>query len=185
MEYWKLAEGYEWLLEVSSEGRVRSLDTVREFIRNGKPQSQRIYGKVLSPFVAQNGYLHIAPKIGASRTKLLVHRLVAKAFVPGYFDGAHVNHKDGLKTNNVPWNLEWVTKGQNTLHAFATGLIDNRGEKHPFAKISDAQMDEILLRYRGGERCVLLAREFGISTSSIYAYDKGIRRGPPMSRAYK
>lgn len=176
MEEWRAVEGLEWLMEVSSLGRVRTLDTVRNFIRNGKPQSQRIAGRLVSPFVAQNGYLHIAPKIGPQRAKLLVHRLVAHAFVPGYFDGANVNHKDGRKTNNVPANLEWVTKGDNTRHAFATGLISNRGEKHPSAKVTDAQMAEILRRYRSGERCVMLAREFGISPALIYACDRGVRR---------
>ena len=178
MEEWRQVEGYEWLLEVSSEARVRSVDTVRKFIRNGKAQSQRIAGRVMSPFVGQNGYLHIAPKVGDTRTKLLVHRLVAKAFVPGYFDGAHVNHKDGVKLNNALTNLEWVTKGDNTRHAFATGLIDQIGEKHPGAKLTNAQVVELLARYRGGERCVLLAREYGVSTSLIYAYDAGKRQWP-------
>lgn len=176
MEEWRSVGGYEWLLEVSSEGRLRTLDTLRQFTRNGKPQQQRIAGRGVSPFMGQNGYLHIAPKIGATRTKLLVHRLVARAFVPGFFEGAHVNHKDGVKTNNLPSNLEWVTKGENTKHAFATGLIDHRGEKHPSAKLTDQQASEVLRRYRAGERCVLLAREYGISTSSIYAYAGGKRR---------
>lgn len=42
-----------------------------------------------------------------------VHRLVAKYFVDGYFDGAVVNHKDGNNRNNNASNLEWVTQKEN------------------------------------------------------------------------
>ncbi len=58
--------------------------------------------------------------------KVAVHRLVAFAFVDGYFVGAFVNHKDGIKTNNVFWNLEWLTNAENTHHAYSTGLHSTR-----------------------------------------------------------
>ncbi len=51
-----------------------------------------------------------------------IHRLVAFAFVEGYFDGAVVNHIDGIKQNSVASNLEWITHGDNVRHAVALGL---------------------------------------------------------------
>ena len=54
---------------------------------------------------------------------VLIHRLVAFAFVPGYFDGAVVNHKDGVKQNNRADNLEWITHKENIQHARETGLF--------------------------------------------------------------
>ncbi len=51
-----------------------------------------------------------------------VHRLVAFAFVDGYFEGAIVNHIDGIKQNCVASNLEWITQSDNVQHALALGL---------------------------------------------------------------
>jgi hypothetical protein len=51
--------------------------------------------------------------------KIKVHRIVAKYFCEGYFDGAVVNHKDCNKLNNNADNLEWCTSSYNTRHAYA------------------------------------------------------------------
>lgn len=56
------------------------------------------------------------------KKRYFVHRLVAFYFVPGYQEDLVVNHIDGDKSNNLFTNLEWVTRSENDLHAFALGL---------------------------------------------------------------
>lgn len=51
-----------------------------------------------------------------------IHRLVAIQFIPNQENKEMVNHKDGDKLNNHVNNLEWVTRSENTLHAYKTGL---------------------------------------------------------------
>ncbi|MGY6088710.1 HNH endonuclease [Avibacterium paragallinarum] len=46
----------------------------------------------------------------------MVHRLVAKAFIPCDEFSLEVNHKDGDKNNNLVMNLEWVTAKENNHH---------------------------------------------------------------------
>ena len=166
-EIWKRIDGSD-VLEVSNLGRIRCLDGLRG--------GQQRKGTVYSPFLAKNGYLTIAPKFGASRKKLTVHRLVAAAFAPGFFEGASVNHKDGCKTNNRADNLEWITLAENTRHQWRTGLIDLRGEKHPSAKLTNADVAAIRTRLIGGERITALANEFGVSAALIYKIKRGTKR---------
>ena len=60
----------------------------------------------------------------------MIHRLVAKYFVPGYFDGAVVNHKDGNNRNNHASNLEWVTQRENIHQSYKdSGLDQTRNYK--------------------------------------------------------
>lgn len=167
-EVWKAVAGYEGLLEVSDLGRVRCLDAVRG--------GQKRRGTIYSPFIAKNGYDHIAPKVGATRRKLLVHRLVATAFVPGWFERATVNHRDGNKRNNRAENLEWITTADNTRHQWRTGLVDLRGEKHPSAKLSNEDVAQVRSRIAAGYRAVEIARSMNVSVSLIYKIREGTKR---------
>lgn len=54
-----------------------------------------------------------------------LHRLVAQAFCDRTADKTEVNHIDGNKLNNSAENLEWVTRDENLLHAYNTGLMPN------------------------------------------------------------
>lgn len=49
-----------------------------------------------------------------------IHRLVADAFVEGWFEGAVVNHIDGNNRNNEANNLEWTTTKDNIHKSYVT-----------------------------------------------------------------
>lgn len=53
---------------------------------------------------------------------MLVHRVVATAFVPNPLGLREVNHINGDKTDNRAENLEWVTSKANHTHAVSIGL---------------------------------------------------------------
>lgn len=50
------------------------------------------------------------------------HRVIAEAFLEQVDGKTYVNHINGVKTDNRIENLEWVTRSENTLHAYNTGL---------------------------------------------------------------
>lgn len=83
----------------------------------------KLRGRLLKQSVDTKGYFRVNLQRDGVWKNVAPHRLVAFAFISGYFDGAHVNHKDGVKTNNVSENLEWVTHAENMKHARDTGLI--------------------------------------------------------------
>lgn len=57
-----------------------------------------------------------------------MHTLVAKAFLPNFYNKPHVNHKDGNRRNNRLYNLEWCTRSENMQHAYDTGLNKRKGK---------------------------------------------------------
>ena len=55
---------------------------------------------------------------------VLVHRLVAKTFIPKKLaEQLEVNHNDGNKLNTNVDNLEWCTRKENIHHGIQNGLI--------------------------------------------------------------
>ena len=63
---------------------------------------------------------------------LYLHRIVAELFLPKPLEHqTQVNHIDGDKTNNCVTNLEWVTDGENLLHAYRVlGRKQKTGKNH-------------------------------------------------------
>lgn len=118
-EVWKDIEGYEGYYKVSSHGRIKSLprNTMRS---NGKPLPLK--EKILMPEIMSSGYHRIKLCVDSVEKKLMIHRLVGKAFIPNPENKPEINHKDGIKDNNYYKNLEWVTRSENTQHSFDTGL---------------------------------------------------------------
>lgn len=84
--------------------------------------------------------LHVS-RSDRSEARLLVHRLVAMAFVNGNWS-LQVNHKDGNKRNEYYENLEFVTPRENLMHALDMGL-NHRGEKKVNAILTNEQVHSI------------------------------------------
>lgn len=88
------------------------------------------------------GYFRVALHLETGGAKgVLVHRLVAMAYVPGDWS-LQVNHIDGKKYNNCYTNLEWVTPRENLMHALDNGL-NHRGENKPNALLTNDQVHQI------------------------------------------
>lgn len=105
-EEWRPVVGYEGLYEVSNTGQVRSLD---RYDINGR----FLRGKTLKLLECTNGYLMIKLHKNGIIKNILVHRLVAEAFIPVVEGLSEVNHKDEDKKNNSVDNLEWCSKKYN------------------------------------------------------------------------
>lgn len=115
-EIWLPVKNFEGVYEVSSLGRVRSIE---HYDRKGRRRS----GKVLKPQIAC-GYLQVYFNIGGKQKWFKVHTLVAEAFLPvppyleiiisrGEAGRLEVNHKNEVKTDNRVDNLEWCTSKYN------------------------------------------------------------------------
>lgn len=120
---WRPVPGFEGRYEVSNEGQVASVPFRQRYVlRNGKEGFRTTKRRVLAQQLINSGYSIVHLHLNNQRTAATVHRIVAKVFVFGYFEGADVNHKDAVKTNNRAENLEWVTRTRNHIHAVYHGL---------------------------------------------------------------
>lgn len=107
MENWKDVPGYEGLYQISNLGNVKSLYS----------------NKILKPSIDKYGYTRFSATKDKIQKTLIIHRLVAKLFIPNPNNLPQVNHKDGNKNNNCKNNLEWCTDSDNKKHAYKTGLM--------------------------------------------------------------
>ena len=113
-EIWKPIEGYEGLYEVSSYGRIKSLERYRS--NNGG--IQLIKERIMKP-LDYNGYKNVVLWKNGSKKKEYVHRLVAKAFLPNPDNLKEVNHRDENPSNNMVENIEWCDHQYNMIYGTA------------------------------------------------------------------
>lgn len=124
-----------------------------------------------------NGYLQVTTMRNWKRVHSCAHRLVWQYFYGDIPDGLCINHKNGIKDDNRPDNLEIVTYTENLKHAFKFGLKDQSGEKNPNAKLTDKQVAEIRLAYaKGGYTQSQLGNKYYVSFKTISKIVRGNRR---------
>lgn len=164
-EEWRDVVGFEGFYQVSSLGRVRSVD--RHLVNNlGRKSFHK--GQLLKPNLRNTGYLAVETKRSGRKrgSKDNIHVLVARAFKGDRPEGFEINHIDGDKLNNCADNLEYCSRHENIRHAYSVGLIGTC-EKHHQAKLKDCEIPLIRQRILLGESDSSIARDFGVSSAAI------------------
>lgn len=161
-EQWADIEGYEGRYQISTFGRVKSL-----------PWKQRPTPRILCPKLSTGNYLDIVLWKNDKPKPILIHRLVAQAFIPNPDNKPQINHIDGCKINAYVGNLEWATPSENIRHAFDTGLHKApQGADRPQAKLTNGQVRYIRDNIEN-LNTVELAKIFGVTSSVISAVQLG------------
>jgi hypothetical protein len=165
-EIWKAIPGFEDYYEVSSFGRVRSLDR-RTTDSIGRPFVR--YGKEIYLRTELKGYRAVRLCVETIHQTFKVHRLVAYAFLTPQPSPDHqINHINGIKGDNRVENLEWVSCSENVLHAFAIGLCTSRkGAANSRSILCDDDVRAIRHLSAEGVTCAAISRKYGVSEAAI------------------
>lgn len=141
-ERWERLEGYDNVL-VSNIGRVQ------------------VDGKLKKQKLNKDGYYVVGIENNEKSWKL-VHRLVAKAFVPNPDNLPVIDHINGSKTDNRACNLRWCTTAQNTQWAYDSGLIVANSKTTMALALNVETREATIYRSQAD-----MAQQLGISTSEI------------------
>lgn len=170
MERWKDIEGYEGYYTISDLGRIKNIKT-----------NHLLSLSDINSF----GYKRVT-LYAPTRKRFFVHRLVAYHFCDGYQEGLVVNHKDGNKQNNNYLNLEWVTRSENDLHAFANnlrtiagGAIKQKEKSKRRVLIKTLNTDEVVYTFNTCKEC---AEYFNMNETYIQQCCRGLYK---FKRKYK
>jgi hypothetical protein len=145
-EIWKDVIGYEKLYQVSNTGKIKSLSRDVPFTnRWGHRITRKCKELILKPRITNLGYFRVHLLKNGIDNLHSLHRIVAKAFLQNPNNHPQVNHKDGDKSNNNDWNLEWCNNSHNQLHAYKLGL------NHTASGFEDSQSKPVLHIFNGIE----------------------------------
>jgi hypothetical protein len=161
-EEWLSVAGYEGIYAVSNHGNVMSMNYAKSKLPG------------LMSFNLRRGYRSVFfCKIGEKCRWFTVHTLVARAFLGERPSGNHINHRNGVKTDNRVENLEYCTPAENSKHNFKIGLQCNKGENHSQSRLNDEKIREIRRLVKSGIAQTHVARKFGIHQSQISNIARG------------
>lgn len=151
---WKPVIGYEGIYEVSSTGAIRNIKT----------------GHILKAKEERNGYMRVHLSKNGIAKSVLLHRIVAEAFLENPENLPTVNHIDENKQNNNACNLEWCDMSYQ--NKYGNGAC-RRNKAKERAVVQLNMNGEYVQTWTSIKSA---ADALGLRTSSIICVCKGKRR---------
>jgi hypothetical protein len=117
------------------------------------------------------GYRFCSTKLflNGKKRQLTIHKIVTNAFLGPVPEGKEVHHKDNDKTNNSIYNLAYVTRRENMIHAYNDGLMVNNG----WSKLTEENVREIRELRKEGIKNRIIAERFNVGATTICAVNSG------------
>lgn len=165
----KLVESSEFIIK--SNGEIwRQKRRIGKTVFDIKPTRAERKGK--------DGYLTVRGMFNGVRHTGAAHRLVWQYFKGKIPNGLTINHKDGIKDNNHPDNLELATYSEQNKHCYyILKKRSQKGEKNNQAKIKDSDISKIISLYNSKKHTQLqIANIFSVSHQQISKIINGDRR---------
>lgn len=130
--------------------------------------------RLILPAKHFDGYLQIRLGKRNSRKSFLLHRLIAKHFIPNPENKPQVNHINSDRADNRIENLEWCTISENVQHAYDNNRCEEKIRQMSFRhrKINKSDYEEIR-RLRPFYTLKAIADKYGLHESTVGRICKG------------
>ena len=148
-------QGFEGLYSVSRSGLVIS------------QKRTTTNGGILKQSLSHSGYRRVKLLKNGKYHNLMVHRIVATAFLSNDGNLPYVNHIDANKSNNSVDNLEWCTTEQNVAHAKSLKLYPGGPRK-----LTNSQRVNII-HMKGEMSQEKIGNLYGVSQDLVYLLHNG------------
>jgi DNA-binding XRE family transcriptional regulator len=167
IEEWRSVVGFEGQYEVSSLGRVRSLDRV---LTDKRGRRRRLKGKILKLQKRDEFYWSVT--LGHEHGSERVHAMVARAWHGDCPVGLVTRHLDCDGYNNKPHNLTYGTPLENSFdNEFLA--IENDCFQRKDGRLKPSEVAEIK-SLLGAVSQRELARMYGVSRGCITGIHRGV-----------
>jgi hypothetical protein len=165
----ELVQSQIGVFSIDTEGRIWRH---KVFTRTGNRRA--IFAR-RADHTGSDGYRSVRVNLFGREYRAQAHRIVwiaARGPIP---EGQEPNHKNGIRGDNRPSNLELLTKSGNLKHAYdVLGRCRTSGERNGRHKLTSAQATTIRQRLALGEAKRALAREFSVTPVVIRKIGQGI-----------
>jgi len=167
MNSFKNIPGYKGYYKVDTYGNV--LSAIRKPITKAGRKSEKKEILLVWNFGKKKKYPSVALSVNRVSKRYPVHRLVYWSHVGRIPKGKEINHKDGNPNNPELSNLELVTRSENMLHAYKTGLCKPKlGTDAPIAKLNEIKVREIRKLADSGIKQDTIAKMFEIHQTNVH-----------------
>lgn len=159
-ESWKDIDGFDGYYQVSNLGRIRNKTH-----------------NILATYGNGTGYEKICLTRNYAKSRLYVHRIVAKHFVENPMHKDFVNHKDYNRKNNKAENLEWLTRSENNCYS-------NWKNRKPMVNCKTSKTGERYI-YTKKNGFYVHIKQIGYYRSALTLSDAVIKRNEGLKRLFE
>ena len=178
------------------ESEMQIMDAVKKGIFRITKSGEIWRGSRRAEHRTPQGYLQVRWMRNKIRAACGAHRIVYRSMVGDIPPGLTVNHRNGIKDDNRPENLELATFTQQSMHSlYVLGknshLLNQDGEKNHNAKLNDSEVEAMRKEYSESVTTTqaMLAVKYGVSFKTVSKIVRGNRRrsspGPVANYACK